>query len=373
MSFSAADHVFMARAVQLAERGLYSTDPNPRVGCVIVRRGEVVGEGWHERAGEPHAEPRALKAAGERARGATAYVTLEPCSHHGRTPPCTQALIDTGIARVVYGAPDPDPRVNGAGAARLKQAGIDVTPDCLRAACEALNPGFHARHTRGTPFVRLKLAASLDGRTALHNGESRWITSEAARNDVQRLRARSSAILTGGGTVRTDDPRLTVRDSGLSMGGRAPLRVVLGGTQPLRADSRIFRESGTALLYATDPTLNWLEPLRRLGVEVEPVAAVPGTTRPSLDAVLASLAERGVNELLVECGPELAGAFLAGDHVDELVLYQALTLLGPHAAPLASLPRLESLDRRLSFRLLDSRQVGPDIRLTLAPRRLQGD
>ena len=274
---------------------------------------------------------------------------------------------------MIYGSADPDPRVSGAGGEQLRAAGIDVSQGCLRAACEALNPGFYARLTRGTPFVRLKLAASLDGRTALHNGESRWITSEAARNDVQRLRARSSAILTGGGTVRTDDPRLTVRDSGLQMGGRTPLRVVIGGRQPLRADSRVFREPGDALVFTTDPTLNWLEPIRGIGVEVVAVAAEPRTTRPQLGAVLAALATRGVNELLVECGAELAGAFLAGDHVDELVLYQALTLLGPDALPLAALPRLESLDRRLNFRLLDTRQVGTDLRLTLAPRRGQGD
>ena len=373
MTFTAADHAFMARALELAARGLYSTDPNPRVGCVLVRRGEVVGESWHERAGEPHAEARALKLAGERARGATAYVTLEPCAHQGRTPPCATALIEAGVARIVYGAPDPDPRVNGAGAALLRAAGIEVADGCLRAACEALNPGFHTRLTRGWPFVRLKLAASLDGRTALHNGESRWITSEAARGDVQRLRARSSAILTGGGTVRTDDPRLTVRDSGLSLGGRTPLRVVVCGTQPLRADARVFREAGEAIVYTTDPTQNWLEPIRRIGVAVVAVGTEAHSERPSLDEVLKDLAARGVNELLVECGPELAGAFLAGDYVDELVLYQALTLLGPQAAPLAALPRLESLDRRLSFRLVDTRQVGADIRLTLAPRRAQGD
>lgn len=372
MSFTVADHTFMARALELAMRGLYSTDPNPRVGCVLVRRGEVVGEGWHERAGEPHAEPRALKLAGEKARGATAYVTLEPCAHHGRTPPCTDALIAAGVARVVYGSDDPDPRVSGAGAAALKAAGIEVAGGCLRSACEALNPGFYARLTRGTPFVRLKLAASLDGRIALHNGESKWITSEAARGDVQRLRARSSAIMTGGGSVRIDDPRLTVRDSGLRLLGRTPLRVVVAGRQPLRVESRVFREPGPTLVFVTDESLNWLEPVRRLGVEVVAVPAEPGGERASLGAVLAALGTRGVNELLVECGPELAGALLAADLVDELVLYQALTLLGDDALPLASLPRLESLDRRLSLKLIDSRQIGPDLRLTLAPRRAAG-
>ena len=240
---------------------------------------------------------------------------------------------------------------------------------CLKAQCDELNPGFFSRLIRGIPFVRLKLAASLDGRTALHNGESRWITSEAARNDVQRLRARSSAILAGGGTVRTDDPRLTVRDSGLPMAGRIPLRVVIAGTQPLRPDARLFSEAGSSLLFTTDPTQTWLEPIRHLGVEVITVEREGGLNRPSLGEVLRELAHRGVNELLVECGPELAGAFLNADLVDELVLYQALTLLGPDASPLATLPRLESLERRLNFKLLDSRQVGTDLRLTLAPRR----
>lgn len=363
----------MARALELAARGLYSTDPNPRVGCVLVRRGEVVGEGWHERAGEPHAEVRALRAAGERARGATAYVTLEPCAHHGRTPPCADALVAAGVSRVHYASGDPDPRVNGAGAAALAAAGIEVVEGCLRAACEALNPGFYRRLRQGRPFVRLKLAASLDGRIALHNGDSRWITSEAARGDVQRLRARSSAILTGGGTVRTDDPRLTVRDSGLQLGGRTPLRVVLGGTQPLRADARVFRDAASALVITTDPALPWLEPLRQTGVGVATVACAERSHRPSLPGALTELAARGVNEVLVECGPQLAGAFLAAALVDELVLYQALTLLGPQAMPLASLPRLESLDRRLDLRLQDLRQIGGDLRLTLVPRRIHGD
>ena len=372
MSFSAADHAFMARALELAGRGLYSTDPNPRVGCVLVRRGETVGEGWHERAGEPHAEVRALKAAGPRASGATAYVTLEPCAHHGRTPPCVEALIAAGVARVVYGAADPDPRVNGAGASALSAAGIDVAGGCLGVACEAQNAGFHARLRRGTPFVRLKVAASLDGRTALANGDSKWITSEAARGDVQRLRARSSAIMTGGATVRADDPRLTVRDSSLQMHGRVPLRVVLAGREPIRHDARVFREAGSCLVYTTDDTPVWLQALRRVGAEIEIVPAEGGAHRPALRAVLESLAGRGVNELLVESGPKLAGALLAAGLVDELVIYQALTLLGPDAAPLAALPRLESLDRRIGLRLTDLRQVGPDLRLTLVPRTLKG-
>lgn len=369
MNFSAADHAFMARALELAMRGVYSTDPNPRVGCVIVRRGEIVGESYHERAGEPHAEARALRAAGARAEGATAYVTLEPCAHQGRTPPCSAALIGARVARVVYGAPDPDPRVNGAGAAALTAAGIEVAGGCLASACQAQNPGFHSRLTRGLPFVRLKLAASLDGRTALANGDSQWITSEAARGDVQRLRARSSAILTGGATVRADDPRLTVRDSSLQMLGRVPLRVVLAGREPIRADSRVFREQGECLVYATDTSAPWLDAVRRAGARVEIVPGEGVANRPNLSAMLRSLASHGVNELLVESGPKLGGALLNAGLVDELVLYQALTLLGPDALPLAALPRLKSLSRRLALRLTDLRQVGPDLRLTLVPRR----
>lgn len=373
MSFTAADHALMSRALELAHRGLYSTDPNPRVGCVLVRRGEVVGEGYHRRAGEAHAEVEALKVAGARAQGATAYVTLEPCAHHGRTPPCAAALIDARVARVIYGAADPDPRVNGAGAATLAAAGIEVAGGCLRTACEALNSGFRSRLTRGRPFVRLKLAASLDGRTALANGESKWITAEAARGDVQRLRARSSAILTGGATVRADDPRLTVRDSSLQMHGRIPLRVVLAGRDAIRADARVFREAGPCLVYTAQAQAPWLDAIRATGAAVEAVPAEGASHRPGLSAVLGSLAARGVNELLVESGPALAGGLLAAGLVDELVLYQAMTLLGPDAAPLAALPRLTSLLNRHAFRLLDLRQVGPDLRLTLVPRGTEGD
>ena len=229
MSFSGDDARHMARALVLAARGLYTTDPNPRVGCVLVKDGQVVGEGWHERAGEPHAEVHALRAAGAAARGATAYVTLEPCCHHGRTPPCTRALIEAGVARVVAAMPDPNPRVASQGVAELERAGIKVEIGLLAAEAERLNPGFISRMTRDRPYVRVKLAASLDGRTALASGESKWITGESARADVQRLRARSSAILTGVGTVLADDPSLTVRDIEIN---RQPLRVVVADRPP---------------------------------------------------------------------------------------------------------------------------------------------
>jgi diaminohydroxyphosphoribosylaminopyrimidine deaminase/5-amino-6-(5-phosphoribosylamino)uracil reductase len=392
MTFDADDHRQMARALQLAERGLHSTDPNPRVGCVLVRDGEVVGAGWHEKAGEPHAEAHALRDAGERARRATAYVTLEPCAHHGRTPPCADALVEAGIARVVYAVGDPFPPVDGAGAARLRAAGIAVEEGCLRAQAEALNPGFLKRLRSGRPFVRVKLAASLDGRTALANGASRWITGEAARADVQRLRARSSAILAGARTVQLDGARLTVRDPALDLRGRRPLRVVLDPRLEVGTDAALFGEPGPVLIVTSGQALERRGPAgsssgaagttatpRNPSPEVASVeiAAVPAvaavplapaaTAALDLESVLDVLAKRQVNELLVESGPKLAGAFLAAGLVDELVLYLAPYLLGDDALPLARLPRLDEMTRRTEFRILDVRQVGGDLRLTLGP------
>jgi diaminohydroxyphosphoribosylaminopyrimidine deaminase/5-amino-6-(5-phosphoribosylamino)uracil reductase len=373
----------MARALQLAERGLHSTDPNPRVGCVLVRDGEVVGAGWHEKAGEPHAEVHALRDAGVRARGATAYVTLEPCAHHGRTPPCADALVEGGVARVVYAVGDPFPHVDGAGAARLRAAGVAVEEGCLRAQAEALNPGFLKRLRSGRPYVRVKLATSLDGRTALANGASRWITGEAARADVQRLRARSSAILTGARTVQVDGARLTVRDPALDLRGRRPLRVVLDPRLELGTDVPLFGEPGPVLVMTSNEMLT-----RRHSGAAPPgaaaLAATPGTSAADvasveivavpaatsgleLESVLDVLAKRHVNELLVESGPKLAGAFLAAGLVDELVLYVAPHLLGDDALPLARLPRLEQMTRRTEFRMVDVRQIGGDLRLTLTP------
>jgi diaminohydroxyphosphoribosylaminopyrimidine deaminase/5-amino-6-(5-phosphoribosylamino)uracil reductase len=368
--FTAADQGYMARALELARRGLYSTDPNPRVGCVILQGGQIVGEGWHERAGMAHAEARALAAAGARARGATAYVTLEPCSHQGRTPPCADALIGAGIARLVYASADPNPQVAGQGAARLAAAGCVVECGCLAQACEALNPGFYSRHQRGRPWVRVKLAASLDGRTALANGTSQWLTGAAARADVQRLRARSSAVLAGASTVRRDDARLTVRGAWPELGDRQPLRVVLDPLLSLPPTARLLQEAGAVLVVtgAADPPRQ--AALEAAGAEVLRLGTPAEARR--LGRVLEELGRREVNELLVEAGPRLAGAFIEAGLADEFILYLAPHMLGHDAAPLAMLPMLDDLGDRWEFRYTDVRRVGDDLRLTLAPVRAGG-
>ena len=360
--WSDLDRDLMSRAMALAERGLYTTDPNPRVGCVIARDGVVVGEGFHARAGQPHAEPGALAAAGDKARGATAYVTLEPCNHHGRTPPCTDALIAAGVARVVYGARDPNPRVSGAGEERLRRAGIEVASGLMAEASRELNCGFVKRMEKGRPFVRVKLAMSLDGRTALANGESRWITSDTARKDVQRYRARSSAIVTGIGTVLGDDPAMNVR---LPDSDRQPWRVVLDSRLRTPPGSRIVDRDGQLLVFASQD-----DPVRRAALEarsalVEILPAVAGHI--SLQGVLARLARLEMNEVWVEAGPRLAGAFVREGLFDELVVYVAPSLIGGDAMPLVQLPGIEKLDDRLRLRYTDIQQVGDDLRLTLRP------
>jgi diaminohydroxyphosphoribosylaminopyrimidine deaminase/5-amino-6-(5-phosphoribosylamino)uracil reductase len=367
VTFTADDHRWMARALELARRGLYSTDPNPRVGCVLVRDGDVVGEGFHAKAGEPHAEVHALAAAGGRARGATAYVTLEPCAHHGRTPPCADALIAAGVARVVYAVGDPNPRVDGAGAARLRAAGIAVEAGCLEAPASALNVGFLKRLRTGRPYVRLKVAVSLDGRTALADGESRWITGEAARGDVQRLRARSSAVLSGAATVARDGARLTVRDPALELRGRRPLRVVLAPRGLLPAGTPLLAEPGPVLIV-TGPDAPVAAPGPGAAAAVEVTSVPRAGAGLDLESVLTLLANRDVNELLVESGPRLAGAFLAARLVDELILYVAPHLLGDAALPLARLGPLATMAERPEFAFADVRRVGDDLRLTLLPK-----
>ncbi|HRD66383.1 MAG TPA: bifunctional diaminohydroxyphosphoribosylaminopyrimidine deaminase/5-amino-6-(5-phosphoribosylamino)uracil reductase RibD [Candidatus Competibacter sp.] len=350
----------MARALMLARRGLHGTDPNPRVGCVLVRDGGIVGEGWHQRAGEPHAEANALEMAGDRARGATAYVTLEPCCHYGRTPPCTDALLAAGIARLVAAMSDPNPQVAGKGLAILRHAGVAVECGLLESEARALNPGFIQRMTEGRPFVRLKLAMSLDGRTALASGESRWLTGEAARQDVQRLRARSSAILTGSGTVLADDPGLDVR---LPETERQPLRVILDTALRTPPTAKTLRLPGPVLLFTAvaDPALQ--KPLRAAGAEI---AVVPRAENGlSLRAVMAELARRECNEIHAECGPTLAGALLQTGLVDELVIYMAPILLGDKARGLCELPELKRMQDRYELDVLDARAVGRDWRLTL--------
>ena len=361
----AVDVECMRHALGLAALGTNTTDPNPRVGCVLTRADIIVGEGWHERAGGDHAEVRALQAAGSGARGTTAYVTLEPCASQGRTPPCTSALIAAGVRRVVYASPDPNPRMQG-GAALLRQAGIEVASGLLADEARELNPGFYSRLERQRPWVRVKLGASLDGRTALANGASRWITGKAARADAQRYRARSSVVLTGIGTVLADDPALNVRIEGAS---RQPLRVVLDSALRAPPGARLFNREGPALILVSSslPDLSVrAEPYLRAGIRVEAVTSATGGGL-DLDAVLARLAALEANELWVEAGARLAGAFLAQQLVDELVLYVAPCLLGSGAMPLAELPQLADLDQRLAMRYHEVTRIGEDLRLVLRP------
>ncbi|MFN2309974.1 MAG: bifunctional diaminohydroxyphosphoribosylaminopyrimidine deaminase/5-amino-6-(5-phosphoribosylamino)uracil reductase RibD [Gammaproteobacteria bacterium] len=364
--FTRDDHRYMARALQLAERGLYTTEPNPRVGCVLVREGVIVGEGWHVRAGEPHAEVHALRAAGERARGATAYVTLEPCCHHGRTPPCSEALIAAGVARVVAALPDPNPRVAGGGLAQLQAAGITTQSGLLAAQAEALNPGFVSRMRRGRPYVRCKLAMSLDGRTAMASGESKWITGPAARADVQRLRARSGAIVTGIGSVLLDDPALTVRlDTETAEPPRQPLRVVLDTRLRLPATARLLKEPGATLVLTAHADADAQAALERAGAEVLCLPAGAGGIEPA--AVLQTLAAREINEVLLESGARLAGAFLQAGLIDELVIYLAPTLMGDAARGLFHLPGLDRMEQKVALDIRDIRKVGDDWRITAIP------
>jgi diaminohydroxyphosphoribosylaminopyrimidine deaminase/5-amino-6-(5-phosphoribosylamino)uracil reductase len=353
----ATDSRWMARALQLAAQGLDTTTPNPRVGCVLVKGDGIVGEGWHRRAGEPHAEVHALRAAGTEARGATAYVTLEPCSHHGRTPPCADALIAAGVVRVVCAMQDPNPQVAGQGIARLRAAGIAVENGLMEAAARELNIGFVSRMTRGTPWLRSKIAASLDGRTALANGTSQWITGAAARQDVQHWRARSCAVLTGIGTVLADDPQLNVRIDT----ERQPLRVVLDSTLRMAPAARML-QSGNVLVCTASRDVGKRAALERQGAEVLLLADAAG--RVDLAAVLHELARRGINEVLVEAGRELNGALLQAGLVDELLLYLAPQMLGDAARGMADLGELLRLEQRVELAWRDVRRVGDDLRIT---------
>ncbi len=353
------DAQFMARALQLARRGLFTTDPNPRVGCVIVKDGLVVGTGWHERAGEPHAEIHALKTAGERARGATAYVTLEPCCHQGRTPPCTRALIEAGVARVVAAMADPNPQVAGKGMEALRQARIDVETGLMQTQAEALNPGFISRMRRGRPYVLAKLAVSLDGRTALAQGESRWITGTAARADVQALRARSSAIVTGIGSVLADDPSLNVREFDI---GRQPLRVVVDSTLRMPATAKMLNLPGSTLVVTARRHAQAADRLLAAGAEVLYLPAVDG--RVDLPGLMGHLAAREVNELMVEAGARLCGALLAAGLIDEIVIYYAPHILGSTAHGMFTIPGLDNMQQRHALKIQDVRAIGDDWRVT---------
>ncbi|ROZ80200.1 bifunctional diaminohydroxyphosphoribosylaminopyrimidine deaminase/5-amino-6-(5-phosphoribosylamino)uracil reductase RibD [Pseudomonas neustonica] len=361
----------MSRALTLAARGLYTTEPNPRVGCVLVKGEQVVGEGWHVQAGEGHAEVNALAQAGEQARGATAYVTLEPCSHVGKTPPCADALIAAGVSRVVAAMQDPNPLVAGNGLQRLRDAGIEVTCGLLEEQARELNPGFIKRMQLGLPWVRVKLAMSLDGRTAMASGESKWITGPAARADVQRLRARSGAVISGADSVLLDDSALTVRASELGLSDeeasaavqRQPLRVLIDSLRRVPLEQRFFRESGPTLVISTSAE-QAAESYQSIGSEL---LALPGDDgKVDLPTVLRTLAERGCNEVLVEAGAALSGAFWRAGLVDELIVYMAPRLLGSQARPLMQLP-FESMSEAMDVAVSDMRAIGQDWRITARP------
>ncbi|MCZ6576858.1 MAG: bifunctional diaminohydroxyphosphoribosylaminopyrimidine deaminase/5-amino-6-(5-phosphoribosylamino)uracil reductase RibD [Acidiferrobacterales bacterium] len=354
----------MARALCLARRGLYSTDPNPRVGCVVVKNDEIVGEGWHERAGEPHAEVHALREAGERAHAASVFVTLEPCCHQGRTSPCTDLLVQAQVGCVVVAMEDPNPEVNGGGLAALKSAGLRVEVGLLREQAEALNPGFVSRMRRRRPFVRAKLAASLDGRTAMCSGESQWISGEAARADVQRWRARSSAILSGIGTVLADDPALTVRDLQV---GRQPLRVVVDTHLRTPPTAKLLVQDGAVVIITASNDGERAQRLQQAGAEVVCLSGENGSV--DLHELMRHLGVREVNEVLLESGATLCGSLLQAGLVDELLIYLAPTLMGDEARGMFRLPGLERLQDRIELEIKDVRAVGRDWRFIAKVRR----
>jgi diaminohydroxyphosphoribosylaminopyrimidine deaminase/5-amino-6-(5-phosphoribosylamino)uracil reductase len=363
------DRVHMARAIRLAMLGLYTAEPNPRVGCVLVRDGEVVGEGWHQRTGGPHAERLALAMAGDRARGATAFVSLEPCCHHGKTPPCTDGLIEAGVTRVVAAMRDPNPLVAGEGLARLRARGIGVVVGLMEEEARRLNPGFIKRMEQGLPYVRCKLAASLDGRTAMASGESQWITSEAARRDAQFLRARSAAILTGVGTVLADDPALNVRLAAAELPGvdphsqvHQPVRVVVDSRLRTPPTARMLTLPGTTFIACLAAEPGRAASLEAAGARIVVTPAGPGGV--DLAFLLRYLARQEMNEVLIEAGATLAGAALQAGLVDELVLYLAPHLMGDAGRGLCHLPGLELMRDRLPLAIQDVRQVGPDLRVT---------
>lgn len=358
----------MARAIELAQRGWYSTTPNPRVGCVLSKDGVLVAEGWHERAGEAHAEAMALQNAGANAKGCTAYVTLEPCSFVGRTPACSRSLLDAGVSRVVCAMRDPHPKVSGKGIAELIEAGIQVDEDLMHAEARALNPGYIKRQETGLPYVRCKLAMSLDGRTAMASGESQWITGSDARQDVQDLRAQSCAVLTGINTILDDDARLNVRAEQLSdtarrqLGARQPLRVVMDSTGRCPQSAALLSTPGNVLLVVGKDAEKAL-PISNL----ETVSVLRcDTTQPEPATVLRALAARDCNNILLETGPTLAGAFLQQGLIDELIVYMAPKLLGSNARPLLHLP-IELMQDSIELRLNSVRLIGEDLRIDCAP------
>ena len=368
--FSADDYRYMARALKLAEKGRYTTHPNPRVGCVLVKNNRIIGEGYHRKAGEAHAERLAIANASENPEGATAYVTLEPCCHHGKTPPCTDALIEAKLSRVVVAMQDPNSLVAGKGLDLLRQAGVTVAAGLLEEQAVLLNPGFIKRMSHGLPFVRCKLASSIDGKTAMASGESVWITSEASRRDVQLLRAQSSAIMTGSGTVSHDNPSLNVRlnaedlqiESDLPV--HQPVRVILDTTLQTPTDAKIFKQPGQVLLYCGIESQADSSKYNDSKVTVVPVDL--HNHKLAIEQVLKDLAERQINEVLLETGATLAGAAIKAGLIDELIVYQAACLMGHEARSLAVLPGIESMSDKINLRLVDHRRVGPDQRLTFS-------
>lgn len=371
MPLTQTDHLYMAQALRLAERGLYTTMPNPRVGCVLVKDGQVIAEGWHYRAGEAHAEVHALQRAGEQARGATAYVTLEPCNHSGRTGPCSEALLAAGVARVVFAMEDPNPQVAGSGLERLRAAGVIIDGPVLEDDARALNPGFLKRMERKLPYVRCKLAMSLDGRTAMASGQSKWVTGRKSREDVQRLRARSCAIVSGIDTVISDNAALTVRVDELQLSNaedaaaHQPLRVILDSRLRLGRDAELLRHPSPILLIHNGADDNAAR-LQGWPPQVELLALPDAQGRIDLLAVLRELAQRQCNEVLVEAGATLAGSFLRRGLLDELIIYMAPKLLGSNARPLFDLP-LHTMSAALPVKVRDMRAVGDDWRITAVP------
>lgn len=361
------DRRYMARAIELAKKGLYTTDPNPRVGCVLVKHDQIVGEGWHAVAGGPHAEVNALAQAQGDAQGATAYVTLEPCAHYGKTPPCANALVAAGVSRVVIGSGDPNPQVGGQGIQILQQAGIEVTQGVLQTEAEALNPGFLKRMRTGLPWVRCKMAMSLDGRTAMADGESQWITGPPARQDVQRLRARSSAVLTGIGTVMADDPSLTVREALLEEPvRRQPLRIVLDSALRLSPTAKLFETDTPVWVITLSDNVEQIQALEAVGARVMTCESNSddGRRRLNLRSVLQLLGSEGCNEVLVESGAVLAGGFVEQGLLDELIIYIAPCLMGSEARALFSLPTINRMADKQSLQITNVRPVGQDWRMT---------
>ena len=363
--FTKADHEYMSLALHLAEQGLYTTTPNPRVGCVLVYNGQIIGQGSHLKAGEPHAEIMALRDAEAKfpnlIQGADAYVTLEPCSHFGRTPPCADALIKAAVKRVIAAMQDPNPQVAGNGLARLAAAGIETEHGLMEAQARELNAGFISRMTQNRPFVRVKIAASLDGKTALANGESKWITGEAARQDVQHWRARSCAILTGIGTVLADDPQMNVRNI---PSARQPLRVVVDSQLRISPQAKILAGGNTLIAYVLDKE-NKADALSKAGLELVKTQSNEG--KVCLKQLLRHLAERGINEVMVEAGQTLNGALLTLNLIDEFLFYYAPTLLGSDARGMLAIPALESMQNRTELSLIEVRQFGQDIRVRAKP------